>query len=86
MENKLAEDVIKRHNSLKAQRINWEAHWDEVAKYVVPKKDNVYGQASPGEKRSNRLFDSEAIRAVDDLSAALHGMLTNRLLWQTRAF
>jgi len=71
--------VLKLYDSLV---MNWDSHWDEVAKYVVPRKDNVYGQASPGEKRANRLFDTEGIRANDDLAAALHGMLTNpSLIW-----
>ena len=81
MEDKAAR-ILKQYASLKAERGNWESHWDEVAKYIVPRKDNVYGQASPGEKRANRLFDSEAIRANDELASALHGMLTNpSLIW-----
>ncbi len=77
MDNPLAQKIIKRYSTLKSERGNWESHWDEVAKYVVPRKDNVYGQATAGEKRANRLFDTEAIRATDELSAALHGMMTN---------
>lgn len=72
-----AEAIKKRFEDNKAERGNWESHWDEVAKYVIPRKDNVYGQATPGEKRANRLFDSEAIRANDDLGSAFHGLLTN---------
>jgi len=68
--------VIKRHDARKNDATVWKAHLDEVAKYVVPRKDNVYGQAVPGEKRANRLFDTEAIRANDDLAAFLHGTLT----------
>jgi len=77
MEDTIAQKVIKRYEDLKAQRINWDSHWDQVAKYVIPRKDNVYGQATIGEKRNNLLFDSEAITAADELAAALHGMLTN---------
>lgn len=77
MENELARKVIKKYEDLKAERMNWDSHWDEVAKFVVPRKDNVYGQATIGEKRANRLFDTEGIRACDELAAALHGMLTN---------
>ncbi len=77
MENTQASKIKKRYESLKSARVNWDYHWDEVAKYVVPRKDNVYGQATIGEKRANRLFDSEAIRAVDSLSSALHSMMTN---------
>lgn len=69
--------VVKLHEQLIAERSTWDYHWDQVAKYVIPKKDNVYGQNVPGEKKSNLLFDTMAIAANDDLAAALHGMLTN---------
>lgn len=69
--------VVKLHEALKNDRTTWDGHWDEVAKYVIPRKDNVYGQAVKGEKKTNLLFDTEAIAANDDLASALHGMLTN---------
>jgi len=82
MEDEKAQEVIRRYTSLKSGRTNWDSNWDEVAKFVMPRKDNVYGQLTPGEKTANRLFDTEAIRANDDLAAALHGMLTNpSVLW-----
>lgn len=78
----LGTEVIKRFESLKAARSTWNNHWDEVAKFVIPRKDNVYGQLVPGEKQTNRLFDIEAIQAADDLAAALHGLLTNpSIMW-----
>lgn len=80
--DELGTQVIKRFDSLKAARSTWNNHWDEVAKFAVPRKDNVYGQIVPGEKQTNRLFDIEAIQNVDDLAAALHGLLTNpSLMW-----
>lgn len=82
MEIEIGAAVVKAYDAAMTDRKNWDSHWDEVAKYVVPRKDNVYGQATPGEKRANRLFDSEGIRSNDDLAAALHGMLTNpSLIW-----
>ena len=74
--------VLKRFDSLKAARSTWNNHWDEVAKFVIPRKDNVYGQLVPGEKQGNRLFDVEAIQDTDDLAASLHGLLTNpSIIW-----
>lgn len=69
--------AINTHKSLHAARTTWDAHWDEIAKFVVPRKDNVYGQHVAGTKNGNELFDTTAIQANDDLSSALHGMLTN---------
>jgi len=77
VEDEVGALVLKLFDVLMTDRKNWDSHWDEVAKFVVPRKDNVYGQASPGEKRANRLFDSEGIRANDELAAFLHGMMTN---------
>lgn len=74
--------VVKRFESLQAERSTWRTHWDEVAKFVIPKKDDVYGGREKGSKVGSTLFDTKAIKANDDLSSALHGMLTSpSLLW-----
>lgn len=79
--NELAKEVSKFHEKLKSRRTNWDNHWEEVAYFVVPQKDNVYvkQRRSRGEKKSNKanLFDSTAIHSNELLAAALHGMLTN---------
>jgi len=75
--NEIAIKVCEDHERRKGELNLWATHWDEVAKYVVPKKDNVYGQAVVGEKRGNRLFDTEAILATDELAAAFSGLLTS---------
>lgn len=69
--------VVKRYTDMFAERGVWRQHWDETAKFVQPRKDTVYGQDVPGEKRANRLFDTHAINASNDLAAALHGMMIN---------
>ncbi len=74
--------LVKLHEQLKNDRTVWDDHWSQVARYVVPRKDNVYGQHVKGEKKGNTLFDTEAIAANDDLASALHGMLTNpSIIW-----
>lgn len=69
--------VVKLHGQLDTERSNWDKHWDEVCKYVIPRKDNVYGNHVPGDKVTNTLFDTQAILANDNLASALHGMLTS---------
>lgn len=69
--------VVKTHDSLLAARTNWDKHWDEVAKFVIPRKDFVYGGFVAGDKKGNELYDTTAIKSADDLASALHGMLTN---------
>ncbi len=78
----VASDVIKRHEHMRARRVNWDSHWQEVADYVIPRKDNVFFSRVPGEKKGQRLYTSTAERANELLSAHLHGMLTNpSTLW-----
>lgn len=75
-------NIVKMHEKLKAERSNWDRHWDEVCRFVIPRKDNVYGQHVAGDKVTNTLFDTSAIQANDDLASALHGMLTNpSIVW-----
>lgn len=78
--------ILKRWGAMKSDRVNWESHWDEVSKFVIPRKDDIYGQniKGGGEKKTNRLFDATAIQSNELLSAALHAMLTNPTsLWFT---
>ena len=73
----LARKIIDRYEYLKGQRINWDAHWQELADYVIPRKDDVYLSRMKGEKKHNQIFDSTGIHSNELLASALHGMLTN---------
>lgn len=75
--DKKATDLIKRFKKMQSNRVNWEAYWEELARYFVPQKNNVYGFRMSGQKLENMLFDSESVHAVELLASALHGMLTN---------
>jgi len=77
MADETAQILLKQFGSLETQRQTWESHWQEVADYVVPRKADVTKNRSPGDKRSELVFDGTAIHAAELLSASLHGMLTN---------
>jgi hypothetical protein len=77
-----AEKIKKNWDREQAHKLLWSENWDDVIKYVMPRKDNVYGQLVPGEKRANRLFDTEVIAANDELTAAFHTLLCPpTMLW-----
>ena len=81
-QQELAQTVLRKHESMVSGRVNWESYWDDIAKFFVPRKDTVYGNSTPGERKANRLFDTVGIQAVDDLAAALHSLFTNsKLIW-----
>lgn len=69
--------VVRTYENLKGNRVNWDAHWKECADYVIPQKNDVWGEFTNGEKKSNKIFDSTGPHANELLASALHGMLTN---------
>jgi len=73
----LTKSLLKRFDRLTSQRQNWETHWQEVADYMMPRKADVTKTRSKGDKRTELIFDSSPLQAVELLSASLHGMLTN---------
>ena len=77
MQTDLAKTLLKRFDRLKSNRQNWESHWQEVADYMQPRKADVTKTRSKGDKRTELIFDSSPMQAVELLAASLHGMLTN---------
>lgn len=73
----IAESIIHRYEQLKSARQNWDSHWQEIADYCLPRKDDIYTSRPNGEKKYEKVFDSTAIHVVELLASALHGMLTN---------
>jgi hypothetical protein len=73
----LTKTIMARFDRLKTGRQNWETHWQEVADYMQPRKADVTKTRSRGDKRTEQIFDSSPIQAVELLAASLHGMLTN---------
>lgn len=72
-----AKAIVRKHAKLKGDRNNWDSYWEQLAQYVLPRKDNVYGSATVGEDKMNRLYDATSVHANELLAAALHSMLTN---------
>lgn len=72
-----AEFICKRYEALKYDRGVWESHWQELATFILPQKDNVTSKGMPGEKKGTTIYDNTAIQANEMLSGFLHGFLTN---------
>jgi hypothetical protein len=73
-----AEFIIKRFERLSGNRTNWEQLWQEVLKYVTPRKAWVTRKReTQGERPDNNLFDTTARRANQILAAGFHGNMTN---------
>lgn len=68
---------VERFDKLKSERGQWESHWEEVAYYTIPRKEDILSRNEPGNKRGIELYDTTQQQAAELLAAALHGMMTN---------
>ncbi len=62
---------------LKQERTNWEPHWQELADYIIPRKNDILSFVTPGTKRNTNILDNTAMVDNELLAGTLHGMLTN---------
>jgi hypothetical protein len=69
--------LIKYYDKMKADRHTWDSHWQEIAEYILPNKDDIHGTKTAGEKKFSDLYDGTAVHSNELLASALHGMLTN---------
>ena len=74
---KTPEQIIKRFDKLKADRQTWEQHWQELADYMLPRKNDIQRQFTPGQKRNTQILDNTGMVSAELLAGALHGLLTN---------
>ena len=71
------EQLKRRYERLKADRGNWESHWEEIAEYIMPASVGFTGLRTAGEKRMTKVYDSTGIHSNELLAAGLHGLATN---------
>jgi hypothetical protein len=80
-DDQLAKD-IRRYNELLVPWRIWSAEYQELADYVLPRKNSIQVKRTPGTKRTQKLFDSTAVRASEMLASSMHGSLTSsNLRW-----
>lgn len=70
-------DIKKRFEKLKSDRSTWESHWQEIANYMNPMRNDFTTTIQPGSKRNVQILDNTAMMASELLAGALSGMLTN---------
>jgi hypothetical protein len=66
---------LDRLSKMKSDRYNYESAWQEVSDLMLPKRDFTTTR-SPGQRRTQTIYDSTALHAVEQLAGGLHGMLT----------
>jgi len=80
MSDELVQTLIKRANKSfeSEERYNQRATWELLSEFILPNQSGIYnGIDTRGGKKTERLYDSTAVQANHDLSAAIHATLTN---------
>lgn len=72
----LINDLLARHDRIKGARGTWNAHWNEVAERVLPEYGNFDRQVTPGQKRTEKIFDATAPNALPRFASAMETILT----------
>lgn len=73
-----AKQLLKRWEGLQGEHELWRPNWQELSDYIIPRRSNFVTQRSPGQKQTELLFDSTALRANGRLAAIINGTLTSR--------
>jgi len=73
-----AEELVTKFSNIKTNRAVWESHWEEIAERILPRQTGFLGNQTPGEKKTQRIFDSRPQIALDRFAAVMDSMLTPR--------
>ena len=77
----LAAKICDEFKRMQGERTNWESHWEEVARLVLPSYSGVFessGMRTGGEKRTEHQYDSTAGSALVKFASVMESMLTPR--------
>ena len=72
------QDLIARHRKLADSRRAWDAHWQELAELLLPRRADFTTAHSAGEKRTEKQFDGTPMQAARGLAAALDGLMKSK--------
>lgn len=72
----IAQGIIHEFGKLKGSRSTLDSHCQEIAERMLPYYANFQVQRTPGEKRTEKIFDSTAPLALNRFSAIFTSMIT----------
>lgn len=70
--------ILREHDGLAAARSNWENHWDQIERRVLPRQGGFKRIHAPGDRRTQDITSSTAPLALDKFAAAMEGLVAPR--------
>ena len=77
MEKDTGESLCTRYNELNTIKMTWNTSWQDVVDYVLPRRQGFSSIRSEGQDVSQKIWDTTAPWALDQLAAGLHSFLTS---------
>lgn len=76
----LVREIMADHAAMKAARESFHGQWNDVIEQVLPRyrKFDEARNTSPGEKRTQKIFDATSMLALRHFAAAMDSMITPR--------
>lgn len=68
--------LLADQTAMEKDRPTWEANWQEICEFMDPQQADFYGTKTPGQKRSQKIFDSTAPVALERFAAIMESILT----------
>jgi hypothetical protein len=81
MANANAEVLLKAREKRKSDRASWESHWDELSRVMLPTRRGFVSNESPGEERTEDIFDGVPMQAARSLANAIGSMLRSEKMF-----
>ena len=72
----LLSKLNRRFSHMKSRRVSWEESWEDIAKYVVPRR-SIFDDENEAKDISKGIFDQTAIFAAQMLADGLQGYLVS---------
>lgn len=66
-----AEEILKRLERKQSRRSMWDTFWQELLELCRPNTLDFNRTSTPGEQRTDRIFDGTALKASEELAAGL---------------
>lgn len=71
--------VMSRADSAFREMMPWRDQWQQIIDYMLPNAKPTNRDLSPGQKTTQKLFDSTAINSNAVMAASMHSLLTNQI-------
>jgi hypothetical protein len=79
MSDELLKELKNLNDSLTINKKNYEAGWQDTAKYFLPTKTDITTEKTAGDNKSVfELYDSISVVSLDNFANILNGTLTNK--------